>query len=211
MAKAPDWLLNMTNSAKGLVDDSPQFRQLESALQKRNLEKAADSALGQLQQRVNNATADSIRQGAKVLEDMKPMPVPLQGPEPFFPKDVAPARTIPGPEDFDMPSAPATAVPPQDSLVSMPADQMGTDEPSGQNEDIQATVQRMSDITGIPADQIATFALLGKEIHRIEQEKGAAPPPAPPATPQPAQAGMPIPLQGPPTQPSSLVTAPPTM
>lgn len=199
MARAPDWLLNMSSNAKGMVDDSPQYRNLETQLQKRNLTTAADQALGQLQTKVNSAMEKSIRDGAKAIEDITPYPVPLQGPQPFFPTEMQPPqRKVPGPEEFN--SNPPTSPPPIDPFSSQtpmasPAEELG------QETDIAGLVQKMADITGLPPQQIATLAILGKEIERIEKEN---PQPAPPpVAPSPA----PVPLSGPPQQ--GITTTPP--
>lgn len=215
MARAPDWLLNMTHKAPGLVEDSPQFRTLEAAQQKKNIANAADSALGQLQDRVNQSTIQAIQAGEREIEATTPIPVPLQGPnaKPFFPTERQNAQPpIPGPEDFnDMPPAdmpPGVPPPPDAAPPTNPEAQV---EPSpapvagaGGQADIRAVVEQMAAITGLPKEQIATMALLGKEI----QERDANSPPAAGPTPSaPLSQGMPSPLQG----PSSLMGAPPTL
>ncbi len=200
MAKIADWLLNMSTNAKTMVDDSPQYRSLESQVQKRNITNAADNALGQLQTRVNSAMEQSIRDGAKAIEDITPYPVPLSGPEPFFPKEMQPpVQKVPGPEEFN--SAPPTTPPPVDPFNS--PTEAPPQEQLGQEQDVAGLVQRMAQITGLPPQQIATLAILGKEIERIEKEN---PPPTAPT------ASTPVPLSGPPspgiTNPPPVTSAP---
>lgn len=193
MARGPDWLFNKMSTDTSLIDDSPQFRKLEQSRQKQNLSRAASSAMQEIDKRIAQTQQETMQTRLEKEALATPFPVPLSGPEdPLF--EAAPAPTIPGPDEFD--SAPILAedqalqddfLPPEDDSISP--------DPSY---DVAASVQHISDVTGIPVDKVALMTLLGKDIARVQEQAQNAP--MPPTPPQ-----LPTPLEG----PTALNAAPP--
>lgn len=187
MAKLPDWLMNEVYSDPNLIEDSPQFRQKEQATQKSNLVRAANSALDVVRDRTRQSQIETMNTQLNMIQQMRPMPVPLEGAaSEFFPTDqpATPSALTPAtPTAADFNSEPVMPEPTQPSMPEMPSE-----------ENQAAEVMRISQETGIPAQQVAAMVLLGQDIARVEKQ-GQAQPVAPEP---PAPNSLPNPLMGPP-------------
>lgn len=192
MPKAPDWLLQMTDKADGLVDDSPQFRQVEQAGQKANLTKASMEALQQMRQRnIEQQTQGAMQsmqalQGAQQqIDRMTPNQTPTSRTPFFNPNDF---REVPPASEFssnpqvipppDLSEPPTTTSP--EAEMAAPSDLQGME-----GENLAQTVQQIADVTGLSPQVVAMMSLLGKDIAQSEQEGTATYSPEPLAPPPP--------------------------
>ena len=192
MARAPDWLLNSMSNEKSLIDDSPQFRKLEQSRQKQNLSRAAASAMQEVDKRIAQTEQETMQTRLEREALATPFPVPLSGPkDPLF--ETAPVPTIPGPDEFDSSPILAEDQAMQDDFLPPEDDSISPDP----NYDVAASVQRISDVTGIPVDKVALMTLLGKDIARIQAEAQNSPPTMPPPVATPVDPSIPTPLEGP--------------
>jgi hypothetical protein len=200
MARMPDFLSNMLTKDTNLADDSPEFRQKYQEMQKNNLVKAANSAMNIVDDRIRQSKMQRMQADMQELDRITPIPVPLSGPDERFFDETAPdvstpmSPNIPGPTDFDVASPDRTVIPPPD-----PAMTTAMDQPADPGMSEVAEINRISQETGIPVQQVAAMTLLVRDINNLEKE-GALPPIGSQMPPPPAP--MPTPLSGP-------VSAPP--
>lgn len=207
MAKAPDWLMNTLATSPSLVDDSPQFRAAQNKEQWDNLHSAANEALDQVRDQTEASQAQTALHQFRALDAITPTPTPLAGPDSPFHTETDPnvatplSPNIPGPSDF----APNGATPASSaSVVGAPP------------EDPAAEVQRIAEATGIPAQTVASMAMLGGDIGKIEQARQQQQPQMPaPNGPAPLMQAPPPPPQAPagpqaPQAPPPAQAAPPT-
>lgn len=196
MVRMPDWLRNMMSQDTSLVEDSPDFRQQMQDDQKRNLNKAANQAMTAVQDRTRMMQEQTVAQGMESLAQVTPFTAPQPGTE--FDQPPVP-RPVPGPEDF--------APPPTDDPTQLA--EMATPTMPPQQEDMASIVEQLAQASGLTSQQVATMALLGREISRIEEEDKMY---APQPTVMPSgEIPMPPPLMGPPPMPTTEPTMPPPM
>ena len=195
MARVQDWLLNSMAKDTNLIDDSPQFRALEQARQKGNLTRAANTAMREVDKRIQQTEMDTLRTNMETQAKAAPFPVPLSGPDnPMFAPESAPL--VPGADEFS--SNPITAEDEANRLSKFDTEE---DANIASPEVIQS-VQNIAAITGLPIEKVALMTLLGKDIARTQIDQPVAPPTIPPDT-----SNMPVPLGG----PSALNTPPPVV
>lgn len=210
MPKAPDWLLQMTNDASGLVEDSPQYRKAENQHQTANLANASREALGMVQNQTLDAQKAAAAAGIQALKSgkdhiarMTPTPTPLMGPSSSM-MSKPQTSNVPPPEEFT--SSPNVTPPPDVAPTVTPGDPAAVADPNqpletDPNENIQDTIMQIAQASGLSPQTVAMMTMMGKDIERNMKESGQdTPEPAPePTLPSPA-----------PTQPNFGINTPPT-
>lgn len=161
MPKAPDWLLNWSATQPNLIDDSPQFRQKETEMQRNNLVRATNQALRAVNQRTQDMAIDTGTKNLEMMHQMMPI-YPLVGPyDPYFEENDVRSRKVPTDAEFDT----------QPIVEPSPMDPMQQDTRTQMPEDPSAVVQQIADTLGLTPQQVASMALLGQDISNLESEQ----------------------------------------
>jgi hypothetical protein len=178
----PDWLLKMGEES-GLVEESPQ----QPVQNKFRAERAAQELQRQRQQRMLADDLTDLVPQTDLIASPSPEPGTLREYEPANP-------TPPSPSPIGPPlSAPDVVTP----AILAAREQLPMPEDSPENDDLdpQQTLQWLSESLGLPRKVVATLAMLGDEVSRIEEADrmaGLPVPGGPRGVTQPTQPPMPM-------------------